>query len=77
MFARLVTRFASFSALLAFAVLAVPAIGTAQITEIIDITGEGVGIGAYSPDGVAVDGVGNVYVNPNVAELRSPLALAH
>ncbi len=46
---------------LAFAVL-VPSIGAAQITEIIDATGDGAGNPLDAPAGVAVDGSGNVYV---------------
>ncbi len=47
---------------LAFAVFLVPSIGTAQITEIIDATGDGAGNALSAASGIAVDGSGNVYV---------------
>ena len=47
---------------LAFAVFLVPSIGTAQITEIIDTTGDGLGNTLDYPWAIAVDGSGNVYV---------------
>ena len=46
---------------LAFAIL-VPSIGTAQVTEIIDSTGDGMGNGLDSPTDIAVDGSGNAFV---------------
>ncbi len=47
---------------LAFAGVLVPSIGTAQITKIIDATGDGAGNTLDDPRGIAVDGLGNVYV---------------
>ncbi len=62
MSARFAVRLASLPVLLLLAVQFPSSIGTAQITEIIDPTGDGAGNGLAMPYQVAVDGARNVYV---------------
>ncbi len=64
MLVRLVARSAPFPLWLLSVVIAVPLTGTAQITEVIDATGDGGGEGDTlgRAVGVAVDGSDNVYV---------------
>jgi hypothetical protein len=61
----------------AMAVFPAPSIAAAQITEIIDSTGDGAGNTLHEPYGIAVDGAGNVYVsgiaNDNAFKITPPL----